>query len=249
MRRAGTGGLAARIWAVPMISDILPAGALAVESRGPARNQGLFPAEAAGIATANPGRRAEFAAGRAVARAALARLGAPAGPVLPGRAGEPRWPDGVVGSITHCAGYRACAVALTRDLAAIGIDAEPCLPLADGLLEAMTGEAERASLAGLSTACPATPWDRVLFCAKESVYKAWFPYTGERLGLRGMTIQISAAGTFAALLPCAVPPRASGATPVPDHSAAPFAGPLPARLTGRWLASRGLIVTAVCIPP
>src|SRR5215471_21275329 len=98
-----------------MIADILPTGVVAAESFGPPGDGKLFPAEAAAIATAGPGRRAEFAAGRAVARAALARLGAPAGPVLPGRAGEPRWPGGVVGGITHCAGYRACAVGLARD--------------------------------------------------------------------------------------------------------------------------------------
>src|SRR5215831_163952 len=205
-----------------MIADILPAGVVAAESFGPSGEWKLYPGEAAAIATAGPGRRAELAAGRAVARAALAGLGAPAGPVLPGRAGQPQWPDGVVGSITHCAGYRACAVTLARDLAAIGIDAEPCLALADGLLEEVAGAAERAWLAELSAASPGVPWGRVLFCAKEAVYKAWYPRTGQRPGLRSMTVQVAAAGTFAAALP-------------------------PASLTGRWLVSGGLIVTAVSV--
>ena len=219
-----------------MIADILPAGVVAAESFGPPAYRGLFPGEAAAIATADPGRRAEFAAGRAVARAALASLGAPPGPVLRGPAGEPLWPGGVVGSITHCAGYRACAVGLARDMAAIGIDAEPCPPLDGGaldggLLTAVAGDAERAWLAELSAACPGTPWDRVLFCAKESVYKAWYPHTGERPGPADITVRIGQAGTFAATLP-----RGSVAPPV-------------ARLTGRWLVRRGLIVTAVSIPP
>ena len=213
-----------------MIDDILPAGAVAAESFGPPGDLELFPAEVAAIATADPVRRCEFAAGRAAARAALARLHAPAGPVLPGRAGEPRWPVGVVGSITHCAGYRACAVGLARDMASIGIDAEPCLALDGGLLTAVAGAAERAWLAELGAACPGTPWERVLFCAKESVYKAWYPHTGERPGLRGMTVRIGQAGTFDAALP-----RGS-------------VGPV-ARLSGRWLVSRGLIVTTVSIPP
>jgi 4'-phosphopantetheinyl transferase EntD len=206
-----------------MIAGILPAGAVAAESFGPPGDGKLFPGEAAAIATANPARRAEFAAGRAVARAALAGLGAPAGPVLPGRAGEPRWPGGVVGSITHCAGYRACAVALARDIAAIGIDAEPCLALGGGLLAEVAGAAERACLAALSAASPGVPWDRVLFCAKEAVYKAWYPHTGRRPALRDITVQVSAAGTFTAALP-------------------------PAGLTGSWLAGSGLIVTAVSLP-
>ena len=206
-----------------MIADILPAGVVAAESFGPPGDWKLFPGEAAAVATASPARRAEFAAGRAVARAALASLGAPAGPVLPGRAGEPQWPGGVVGSITHCAGYRACAVTRARDVAAIGIDAEPCLALADGLLAEVAGAAERAWLTELSVAGPGVPWDRVLFCAKEAVYKAWYPRTGQRPGLRSMTVQVSATGTFAAALP-------SG------------------HLTGRWLVGGGLIVTAVSVP-
>ena len=225
-----------------MIADILPAGAVAAESFGPAGDRELFPAEAAGIATADPVRRSEFAAGRAVARAALTGLGAPSGPVLSGRAGEPLWPDGVVGSITHCAGYRACAVALARDMAAIGIDAEPCLALAGGLLTAVADDAERAWLAELSAAGPGTPWDRVLFSAKESVYKAWFAHTGQSPGPRSMTVRISPAGTFAAAVPCGFVVPASG------HPGASAAGPPAARLTGRWLVSSGLIVTAVSMP-
>jgi 4'-phosphopantetheinyl transferase EntD len=219
-----------------MIDEILPAIAVAAESFGPPGERELFPAEEAVIATADPARRREFAAGRAVARAALAGLHAPIGPVLPGWAGEPQWPDGVVGSITHCAGYRACAVGLARDMAAIGIDAEPCPQLDGGtldggLLTAVAGDAERAWLAELNAACPGTPWDRVLFCAKESVYKAWYPHTGERPGPRDITVRIGQEGTFTAILPrgSAVPPGT--------------------HLIGRWLVRRGLIVTAVSIPP
>src|SRR6516225_8640665 len=94
---------------------------------------GLFPAEEPAVRTAGPRRRAEFTAGRRCAREALARLGLPAAPVLAGRAGEPRWPAGVTGSITHCAGYRACAVARTADVTALGIDAEPDARLPAGL--------------------------------------------------------------------------------------------------------------------
>ena len=226
-----------------MIADIVPAGVVAAESFGPPGDQELYPAETAVIAAADAARRAEFAAGRAVARAALARLGAAAGPVLPGRAGEPRWPDGVVGSITHCAGYRACAVAEARDVAAIGIDAEPCLALAGGLLAAVAGDAERAWLAELSAACPGTPWDRVLFSAKESVYKAWYPHTGERPGLRGMTVRIRPAGTFTAALPRGATARPAG------YPRVPASGPAVVRITGRWLVGSGLTVTAVSIPP
>ena len=85
----------------------------------------MFPAEAAAVVHAVPGRRLEFAAVRYCARQAMRRIGLPPVPILPDADGVPRWPTGVVGSMTHCAGYRAAAVARSDRLLGIGIDAEP----------------------------------------------------------------------------------------------------------------------------
>ena len=77
---------------------------------------------------------------------------------------------------------------------------------------------------------PGVCWDRLLFTAKEAVYKAWFPLTRRWLGFEEAEITIDAAGgTFGARL--LVPVPAGG-------------GPLTG-LTGRWLARDGLILTAV----
>ena len=210
-----------------MIADILPPAVAAAESTGPASEQasgrGLFPAEQALVRTAGPRRRAEFTAGRACARVALAGLGLPAAPVLTGRAGEPRWPAGVIGSITHCAGYHACAVARTEDVAALGIDAEPDAGLPAGLIESVAGGAERAWLARQAAAGPVVCWDRLLFSAKEAVGKLWYPLTGYWPGPGQLAVLLDPAGTFDA--------RVAGT-----------------RLTGRWLARGGLIVTAVSWP-
>ncbi len=84
----------------------------------------LFPAEREWIAAAVPSRRREFTAGRRCARIALEALGQPSVPLLPDAAGAVRWPPGYVGSITHCTGFRAAALARTADFAALGIDAE-----------------------------------------------------------------------------------------------------------------------------
>jgi enterobactin synthetase component D / holo-[acyl-carrier protein] synthase len=207
-----------------VIADILPPVVAAAESTGPAPEQasgrGLFPAEQVLVRTAAPRRRAEFTAGRACARAALAALGLPEAPVLTGRAGEPHWPVGVTGSITHCAGYRACAVARTADVAALGIDAEPDAGLPAGLLESVAGSAERAWIARQDAAGSAVCWDRLLFSAKEAVGKLWYPLTGRWLGFGQLAVFPDPAGTFDA--------RVAGS-----------------RLTGRWLARDGLIVTAV----
>lgn len=55
----------------------------------------------------------------------LTRLGEEATPIVRDGDGMTVWPPGVLGSITHCAGYRAAAVARTGDLDVLGIDAKP----------------------------------------------------------------------------------------------------------------------------
>jgi 4'-phosphopantetheinyl transferase EntD len=219
-----------------LIGALLPSPVAAAESRGaaPAAGAGLFAAEREAVRTAAPERQRDFTAGRLCARAALARLGVGASPILPGPAGEPRWPAGVTGSITHCAGYRACAVALTGDVGGIGIDAEPDQPLPAGLLEAVAAGPERARVAELSAGPAAVSWDRLLFSAKEAAAKLWYPLTGQWPALRDVAIALGPGGAFTARPPEGV----RGAAPGP-------AG----RLSGRWLARGGLIMTAVTCPP
>ena len=106
----------------------------------------LYPEEAACIAAFVPARRREFAQGRLCARRALADLGIRHFPLLPGKDRAPIWPPGVVGSLTHCGG--TCAVAVARDdkLAGVGIDIESAEPLSDELLHLVCVPAERARL-------------------------------------------------------------------------------------------------------
>ena len=66
-------------------------------------------------------------AARIAARELLAELGANAGaelPRLPSRA--PGWPSGLIGSLAHDDAFAIAAVARTADLAALGVDIEPC---------------------------------------------------------------------------------------------------------------------------
>jgi 4'-phosphopantetheinyl transferase EntD len=69
----------------------------------------LLPTEAALISRASDARQLEFAAGRWCARRALEQIGGPAVPILRGRLGEPIWPPGFAGSITHDGGIAAAA--------------------------------------------------------------------------------------------------------------------------------------------
>ena len=145
----------------------------------------LFPAEEAVIANAVDKRRMEFATARACARAALAKLGVPAVPIVPGLRGAPQWPPGVVGSITHCAGYRASAVARDRDVITIGLDAEPHDELPAGVLGAVACRGEQARLTALGATRPDVCWDRMLFCAKEADLIARQRFARLLTGFRG----------------------------------------------------------------
>ena len=79
---------------------------------------------------------------------ACSRLGYPQVPILPGVGGAPIWPVGVRGSMTHCTGYAAAAVAPRPRVFAIGIDAEPDAPLPDGVVDLVATPTEQDRLAG-----------------------------------------------------------------------------------------------------
>lgn len=216
-----------------MIGAILPPRVAVEEAFGDLPAE-LFPDEEAVIASAVDKRRREFTTARACARAALAKLGMPPVPIVPGVRGAPQWPAGVVGSITHCSGYRASAVARSRDIVTIGLDAEPHDKLPNGVLGAVASPAEQARVAALSAAAPGVCWDRMLFCAKETVYKAWFPLTRRWLGFEDAVVDFDPVGrSFSARL------LLDG----PVVNGAVLAG-----FTGRWLVSDGLIATTIVIP-
>ncbi|WP_433873282.1 4'-phosphopantetheinyl transferase family protein [Saccharopolyspora sp. CA-218241] len=157
-----------------MIERILPPEVRVAEAREDPPDVALFPAEEALVRRAVDKRRREFGTGRWCARRALRELGVADAPLLRDERGAPRWPDGVLGSITHCDGYRAAAVVRAGRWRALGIDAEPDSPLPGGVGEVIALPEERRALAALGTDLP---WDRILFSAKESVYKAWYPLT------------------------------------------------------------------------
>jgi enterobactin synthetase component D / holo-[acyl-carrier protein] synthase len=224
-----------------MIRDLLPRQVVAVESHGAdaplAPLRPLFSAEEAVIAGAAPKRRREFTAVRGCAHAALEGLRLPAAPVLPGTDGAPRWPAGVVGSMTHGGGYHAAALAHGALMLTVGIDAEKDAPCPDGVLRHIARETELRRHSRLSRDEPEVNWDRLLFSAKESVYKAWYPLAGCRLGFLEADVTLRPDGTFTAVLLADVPPHAKTGT----ASAPPLA------FEGRWLAEQGLLITAIAV--
>ncbi|MEU2993112.1 4'-phosphopantetheinyl transferase family protein [Streptomyces griseoincarnatus] len=224
-----------------LIANVLPPGVAAVESRGGAGPEGaLFPEEAALIADSVPQRRAEFTGVRSCARRAMAALGFPPAPVLRGPRGAPLWPEGLVGSMTHCPEYRAAAVAPASAVRMLGIDAEPNRPLPEGHREVVARPAELRRLAAAGRAeaerRDGPHWDRLLFSAKESVFKTWYPLTGDELDFHEAEITMSRTpgcsdrGRFVARLSRSAPG-------------------VPEAMAGRWAADRSTIVTAVVLAP
>jgi 4'-phosphopantetheinyl transferase EntD len=219
-----------------VIADLLPAAVRSVESFGELPGAALLPEEEPLVERAVQRRKDEFTTVRSCARQALAGLGLPPVAVLAGPSREPLWPAGVVGSLTHCTGYRAAAVARRDDLASVGIDAEPHDELPEGVLDRVSLDGERVALAALP---PGVHWDRLLFSAKESVYKAWFPLAGRWLGFEDARLEFTpgpdpAAGGFTARLLVGDLPSVGGRT-VDGFS-------------GRYAVADGLLITAIAVP-
>jgi 4'-phosphopantetheinyl transferase EntD len=216
-----------------MLQVILPAGVESQECFGDLPGAVLFTEEAKIIAHAAAARRRQYAAVRSCARACLQRLGYPPVPILPGVGGAPTWPAGVQGSMTHCPGYAAAAVGPVAQISAIGIDAEPDAPLPDGVLDVVASPAEQDRLATIQREADSPHWDRLLFSAKEAVYKAWFPLVGEWLDHQDAEIVFHPEHqTFTAFL------SRDGLTVDGRHVY---------RLHGRWAHKRGILVTAVIL--
>lgn len=214
-----------------MIERLVPEAVAVASTRGDLPAE-LSAAEQAAVERAVATRRREFATGRACAHLALGRLGVDPVAIPAGERGEPVWPAGVVGSITHCSGYRACAVARADEVLAVGIDAEVHEPLPAGVLEQVAFRRERAMAADRAAG---VHLDRLLFSAKEAVYKVWFPLTRRWLGFEDVELVVDArAGGFRARL--LVPgPVVAGAELTELH--------------GRWCVEEGLVATAVVLLP
>jgi len=209
-----------------MIRELLPDTVSAVEAFSDLSEAVLFPEEQALVARAVAKRRHEFATTRTLARRALSGLGLAPVAILRGKGGVPLWPAGVVGSMTHCTGYRCAVAAREGDVRSLGVDAEPNTPLPHGVLAVISNPAEREVLAELGGEPLDVAWDRLLFSAKESVYKALFPLTQRWPEFTDATVAPASDGTFRANLLVRAPVG---------------------RFLCRWLVRRDLILTVTVL--
>jgi 4'-phosphopantetheinyl transferase EntD len=149
--------------------------------------------------------------------------------------------------MTHCRGYRAVAVTRVGGaVAGLGIDAEPHGPLPEGVYDTIARPDEMPALAGLSAEHPQVRWDRLVFSAKEAVYKAWFPVARRWLGFGEASVEFA---DFAeptqgdASEPSGATGMYSGTFSAHIHqSGAPIT-----KMTGRWTIESGLVLTAITL--
>jgi 4'-phosphopantetheinyl transferase EntD len=145
------------------------------------RTESLYAGEKVQIARAIQVRRNEFSSARWLARRALQILGFEPQPILTGAAREPIWPSGMTASITHSSSVCCVAFARAADFCGIGIDLE-------------TSRLPSSSLSTL-IACRPGPREhespelvRLVFSAKEAVYKAVYFTIREILGFQDVDI-------------------------------------------------------------
>jgi 4'-phosphopantetheinyl transferase EntD len=174
-----------------LLGSLFPPGVRVAESREPGDTNLLLPAETKYLGKSVPKRAQEFAAGRVCARLVLAEFGIRDFPIEMAEDRQPIWPESVVGSITHTAGFCAAAVAEKAQVAAIGMDCEVagsvkaelwpaiCVPLEILWLHSLP-EGEQAIAATL------------LFSAKEAFYKCQYPLARERLNFHDVSVEVPA---------------------------------------------------------
>ena len=130
-------------------------------------------------------RQREFRAGRHCARTALAELGLPKVPILRDEKRAPIWPPGYLGSISHCDDYCLAACCAIGSVQGLGVDVEPLAPLNSELAGYIHSKTETAFM----HAHPELP-PRIIFSAKESLYKCFYPLVKRFFGFHAVELHI-----------------------------------------------------------
>ena len=218
------------------IQKILPAVAVVEEETGNLGVEHLYPEEAELVVNAVDKRKHEFIAGRIAARRGLKQFALDDFPILKGKHGEPLWPQGLVGSITHTADFRCCAVSSNEDLLSVGIDAEVIQTPDKELLQLIALPDEIAWLKRQATA-EQTELFTLLFSAKEAFYKCQYPLTGRWLEFHDVSIDVV---TKAAVMPglLSVSVKDTGLNEIANGS----------KMVGRYIRAGDLLLSCFYVP-
>ncbi|MCG7871886.1 MAG: 4'-phosphopantetheinyl transferase superfamily protein [Candidatus Thiodiazotropha lotti] len=169
------------------LAELFPSCAILVKADQAMWTTPLCEEEEKLIETAVQKRQQEFRAGRHAAHLALEKLSAPWEPLLRDEKRQPLWPTGFRGSISHCRGECVAVCAKTTELASLGIDVEPLEPLPKGVDQYIHTPQDQATM----TTDSSLP-ERLIFSAKESIYKCYYPLIGEHMGFQSVSLSINA---------------------------------------------------------
>lgn len=203
-----------------LIAPLFGSGVVTEEAAPQLVDEQLFADELSHVARAVPKRRAEFGTARVCARRALARLGIAPCSLVPNEDRSPRWPAGVIGSMSHTEGYCAVAVAPASAWLSLGLDVEQDRQLEPTMIEVICTPRERARLAARDAI--------LVFAAKEAYYKCQYPLTRRFLDFLEVEISLDQAQQTFEVGPLE---------------------PVAPRIRGRWLRARGLVLCSAELPP
>ncbi|WP_397472514.1 4'-phosphopantetheinyl transferase [Rheinheimera sp.] len=156
-------------------------------------------------------RKAEYVAGRFLARMGLESLGSDQHTVFTNPDRSPLWPQAYLGSISHANGVAICAVSKQVHTKHVGIDIETVLEpkIAAELAASILVDSEIPLVGSLTN--PNAEMLTLVFSAKESLYKALYPEVGRFFGFESArildldfasgTFQIELTTSLSALLP------------------------------------------------
>jgi 4'-phosphopantetheinyl transferase EntD len=167
----------------PLRTELAAYGALVAARR-------IRPGDEAAFADPRPGARVEVrrasGAARIAARALLDEFGADRSAPLPrSPSGAPLWPAGIVGSLAHDEAFAVAAAARRGRVVGLGLDVEPAEPLPEEVVDIVLSETERRETGGDGVA------QRLVFVAKEAVYKATNPLDGLWLDFPDIEVRLA----------------------------------------------------------
>jgi 4'-phosphopantetheinyl transferase EntD len=156
------------------------------------RHTDLLTGEAKLVAGAVESRQREFSTGRVLARQLLQQLNVTDFELLRDEDRVPKWPAGIVGSISHTGDLCVVAVAGGAVCRGIGVDVEPDEPVGKGIEQRVCTPSEIAWL-DLGPAADRGQRCRMIFSVKEAVYKAFYPELREFWGFQDVSVKLDPA--------------------------------------------------------
>lgn len=211
-----------------MATAILPDWVEVVVATPPMFDEPLLGEELAGTGRMVPKRLREFTGGRVAARRAIEQLGFPETPIPTAPSRAPIWPQGVTGSISHSGSACLAVVAPNTRARSLGVDVELLEPLSSDLRPMICTPEEEEWLKAFGPGAGNAA--KLIFSAKETVYKCWAPIEEEWLDFHEATLELDMDEECWTARLLKEPTKG-----------------FPSRLSGRFSRQNGLILTAAVV--